>query len=295
MTHKDYDPAPIAAAMLDSEFIDATKQPLPVRGMTRRTAKLWSHALHEMAAVVTGDRKMRAPRRAERFASTRDAVRAWLGNRQDGYGLTALSDPDRLRRLCFLGPTPAGASAGRWTDEADALHEVTKALRFAQETFRDASGRLDGLNAVEALAWREEGLTRADTAGRWLERQGVVVSEKRVGAVLWQAHSLAYESLRGAGVVPREALKMVGVAKAGGDLRGWKAIADFLDVSERTARRWAQVAGLPFYEVFGRVEAKSAELAEWRDEQTKPGRHVFREKLAEDVAKASGDGDDEAA
>lgn len=47
-------------------------------------------------------------------------------------------------------------------------------------------------------------------------------------------------------------------------LRGVKAIADFLGVTDRTVRRWiASAAGFPVHRVGGRYTAHTGELRAW--------------------------------
>lgn len=48
-------------------------------------------------------------------------------------------------------------------------------------------------------------------------------------------------------------------------LRGVKAIADFLGVSDRTVRRWiaTAAAGFPVHRIGGRYAAHTAELRTW--------------------------------
>lgn len=47
-------------------------------------------------------------------------------------------------------------------------------------------------------------------------------------------------------------------------LRGVKAIADFLGVSDRTVRRWiASAAGFPVHRIGGRYAANTSELRRW--------------------------------
>lgn len=51
-------------------------------------------------------------------------------------------------------------------------------------------------------------------------------------------------------------------------LDGWKEIATFLGVCERTARTWASDFGLPVYRRRGRVFALPAALRLWEQTQT---------------------------
>lgn len=53
------------------------------------------------------------------------------------------------------------------------------------------------------------------------------------------------------------------------DLFGWGEIAAFLDVSERTARRWGAV-GLPAYRVRGSVRARSEDVVAWLEARARP-------------------------
>jgi hypothetical protein len=264
-----YDPAPLAARIGDAEFLRLTETGLPMAGFTRKQQRLWQHVAYSFAGRVLGDLPGRAPRRAERFSSVADAARAWVVTRQDGYGMTAVSDPSRLRRLVFLGPTQAGPSAGRWTDDCDAIMVVDAALADAWRTFRDPRGHIGPDHAIGAFLRRTVAGHGTDAiAADIAAMQGASVSPKRVGAVTRWCHTTIYGWLYAAGLVPREEIHLVdnGLFKrAGGDLRGWKAIAEFLGVSPSTAKRYAQSSGLPFYEIFGRVEARSTELQAWRD------------------------------
>ena len=51
-------------------------------------------------------------------------------------------------------------------------------------------------------------------------------------------------------------------------LEGWKAIADFLGVCDRTARTWAGSYGLPVWRKRGRVFAMPSALRLWEQTQT---------------------------
>ena len=48
------------------------------------------------------------------------------------------------------------------------------------------------------------------------------------------------------------------------ELIGWKAIADYLQVAESTARKWQRERNLPVYKVVGQMRAKGEDLDKWR-------------------------------
>jgi hypothetical protein len=68
--------------------------------------------------------------------------------------------------------------------------------------------------------------------------------------------------LQGVGVVPG--------ASEGKRLKGWKEIAGCLNVTTRTAQRWAEKFKLPVDAVCGKYEADEAELLSWKKEHTQP-------------------------
>lgn len=59
------------------------------------------------------------------------------------------------------------------------------------------------------------------------------------------------------------ASRLINLERARERLWGFKAIAAFANVSERTARRWARMEGSPIYRVQGRYFAMRTELDLW--------------------------------
>lgn len=51
------------------------------------------------------------------------------------------------------------------------------------------------------------------------------------------------------------------------ELIGWKAIADFIQVSESTARRWRHSLGLPAYRLGGQIRANPEKVKKWREKR----------------------------
>jgi hypothetical protein len=59
----------------------------------------------------------------------------------------------------------------------------------------------------------------------------------------------------------------------GVELRGWKQIADYLNVSERTAKSWETYLKLPVYRLpgdRGRLFANTVELETWKRARSRP-------------------------
>lgn len=59
------------------------------------------------------------------------------------------------------------------------------------------------------------------------------------------------------------AARLINLERARERIWGFKSIADFAGVSERTARRWARMPGSPIYRVQGRYFAMRTELDRW--------------------------------
>jgi hypothetical protein len=81
-----------------------------------------------------------------------------------------------------------------------------------------------------------------------------------------------YVRLRDRGLVPRrkEADAMAAAEdRAPFDTCGWKEIAAYLNVDERTAQRW-QADGLPTHDFQGSVVALRSELRAWQAARMKP-------------------------
>jgi len=76
------------------------------------------------------------------------------------------------------------------------------------------------------------------------------------------------------------------------ELQGWKQIASYLHVTERTAQNWARRQRMPVHHLpgpKGRVFAQSAELQSWKLMGTTPMqapiRHAITVRLLEDDLK----------
>lgn len=77
-----------------------------------------------------------------------------------------------------------------------------------------------------------------------------------------KAKKITRKSRSGPVKLPRE-LAHYGIVRSH-VLLGWKAIADFLRISERTARSWGEKYGLPYrYYGPGRVVSLDAEILIW--------------------------------
>lgn len=275
-----------------ASFLEATIEPLTRTGTKSRRAALF-YALSSYAdAVIANDSAQRHPvRRTTAYASTRHALAELVRVRLDGYGQRSLSDPNRLEAL--TGALGASSSVGTPDDraarQADNLVHVDQALTAAYTKPWDGIAPLTPgwcrfVLLVRHVA-KKTGIETAEIVAELLEEgDRALATPSLVARIARHGYDSVSKALTSRQLVEPEAEgtgdrrgeggaslsgedEMAGEAKHG-DLHGWTAIADFLGVDERTARRY-EAEGMPTHRFRGRVEASSLEIRAWRAGQTK--------------------------
>lgn len=273
----------------DLAFMEETRKPLDRTGSKRHLAAV-VHAFSAYAdMIIEGSQRPHHVKRERPYASPSHALAELVRTRLDGYPQRSLSDPRRLEALTgALGSivrTPQGED--RAAAQADHIVHVERALHAAFVAPWDGVPELSPdvcrLIVVARLVGRRPVAEVAELlAERMPEHVRHLVTPRLVGRVTRHAYSEMERDLverelcepseteqEGSGARALDGEADMSGEVSDNDLRGMKAIAAFLGVSERTARQY-QAEGMPTYNFRGQVEAKSAELRSWRESQTRP-------------------------
>jgi len=261
----------------DGDFLEATREPLPVGRLSRAQAAAWRHVMEQVARAVTreSDRERSRQRPETRFRGVSHALAVMVQARADGAPVGTLSDPKRLLRQSCFGQQGGGRpGVDRAIQLAEDLHHVRQAWELAFEG--EWRGILRERDCREALLFRYVGELRVrDVAQLVSERIGYPVKPKLVGTATRTGYGRIWEHLGERGLIPlarptRNTAEgeMVENSRPKADVRGWKGVADFFDVHPDTAREWHRRWPMPLRRFNGRIEASSVELQQWRDEHT---------------------------
>lgn len=251
----------------------------------------------------------RGETRRHPFSSVPDALRKWDAQRSDGAcirgaawdsnggGRSTTPDGDAAQReaaavapiaRCWADLFPGGwsftESAGltpmqtRMVAEWAALGlvgSVTAMQRFvpqAGDGKRQAASKARSMvrgSPVEGGRFLQGRLPEhGEIAAYASELFGVAVDAATVGDVASAAMVELYRMMRDCGLVPRSR-KWDAMNAERYDLRGEKAIAEFLGVHRNTMRRWIEERGLPVKFRFGEPNARKADLVAWENANTK--------------------------
>ncbi len=238
------------------------------------------HAVETLVDVVAGDYAgKRAVRHLEtRYASVAHALAEMAVLNVDGIDTTSVHNPTRLERLAGrLGGT--GDSGGRAPAE-ETIHDWLTVKSVWRQAFVHVDCEPIGVELARTATLLRyvgasvDGETRPlnlrEIAAELCDRYGHRADAKRLGKITRAARTEVYEALRQRNLIPEEARSMADRA-TDNDLKGWKAIADFLECSVDTAKRWEAEHELPVKRFLGNVEADSDELRAWREKNTQSG------------------------
>lgn len=263
----------------DTDFIEATRDPLPVgTNLTRAQRAAWRHVFDGVARVIMSetDRERSRPQRETRFAGVTHALAELVRAATDGAPMGSVGDPKRLlRQSCFGSQRGVGRRLDRGLRQVEDLHHVRQAWDAAYDG--EWGGVLDERECREICLRRyvgDEGpkAIAADISGRTGRR----VTTKLVGRVSRAGFGRIWEHLRDRELIPHGRQRRTEGTMGKGDvtpcdLFGWRQIAEYLGVHQDTAKDWYRNDGLPVYHFKGRVETRSEELREWRRSRTTRG------------------------
>lgn len=265
----------------DRWFMEQTRSPLPQSGLSKHQARVWQHALDGCARAVVDAAERRAqlrPPRSAPFSSVSEAIARMVVTRLDGYTETSVGDPERIRKMTGqLGSTPSvGLRASRAEGQADLAIEAGRALEHAFEAdWTVPPVRAELCREMMVLRFAG-GRDHEQVAEDMLRLRGLEVTAKHVAQITRAGFRRCWEWMVERGLIATASGRVVEVdemkesscAATDADLSGWDEIATFLGESRSTAIRWAQTKEMPVRKIFGRTEASSAELREWRARQT---------------------------
>ena len=265
----------------DSDFLEATRDPLPVGPtLTRAQRAVWRHVFDGVARLIAGESEREGRRLAPptRFGGVGHALAEMVQARIDGYPAGTLSDPKRLLRQSEFGYQPAGGapSGDRAIQLAEDLHHVRQAWEAAYGG--DWRGLLSERDCREACLRRYVGgETVSDIAESLTERFGYAVKRKLVGAVTRAGYGRIWEHLGERGLIPlaRPARKTAEDHMAEQqsdrpkpDVFEWRGVAEYFGVHVDTAKTWHRRWPMPLRKFGGRIMASSVELDRWQEEHT---------------------------
>lgn len=258
---------------------------IKLRNVKRRT--MAKEGIEGILDKLAGDweGKHKGPRMETRWAGIGHALAEMVRADLDGPLGTSMSDPDRMERLSgrLGGLTPSSTS--REESEAQDLHTVRRAWRLAFVGWDPTPLTMHEARTATVLRYvgkvTEKSGIQTKSPTEIAEMLGEGVTPKAVGRATRQAGQRVYEYLRERELVPARrpyttAREQDDMALGGYDYVGWKAIAEALEVSEATAKRWRDRTDhpLPVHPIGGNVRARGTELEAWLEEEADRNRRA---------------------